>query len=69
MARLFPAGGLAIQKKPTMCTKMFHERKSHLRKHSGGLAGHFGTDKTYEQLSHFYYWPKMRIEVDNFVNN
>ena len=29
-------------------------------KHSGGLARHFGTDKTYEQLSHFYYWPKMR---------
>ena len=24
-------------------------------KHSGGLAGHFGTDKTYEQLSHFYF--------------
>ena len=24
-------------------------------KHSGGLVGHFGTDKTYEQLSHFYY--------------
>ena len=38
-------------------------------KHSGGLAGHFGTDKTYEQLSHFYFWPKTRVEVDNFVKN
>eukprot|EP00253_Pinus_taeda_P015928 PITA_15928 len=28
-------------------------------KHSGGLAGHFGIDKTLEQLSHFYFWPRM----------
>ena len=38
-------------------------------KHSSGLARHFGTDKTYEQLSHFHYWPKMRAEVDEFVKN
>jgi len=24
-------------------------------KHSGGLAGHFGINKTLEQLGHFYY--------------
>ena len=24
--------------------------------HSGGLAGHFGNDKTYAQLNNFYYW-------------
>jgi hypothetical protein len=29
-------------------------------KHSGGLAGHFGNDKTYVQLSSFYYWLGMR---------
>ena len=28
-------------------------------KHSGGLAGHFGIDKTLEQVILFYYWPKM----------
>eukprot|EP00253_Pinus_taeda_P022754 PITA_22754 len=28
-------------------------------KHSGDLAGHFGIEKTLEQLNHFYYWPKM----------
>eukprot|EP00253_Pinus_taeda_P026745 PITA_26745 len=28
-------------------------------KHSGGLAGHFCIDKTLEQLSHFYFWPRM----------
>eukprot|EP00253_Pinus_taeda_P033278 PITA_33278 len=36
-------------------------------KHSGGLAGHFGIDKTLEQLSHFYFWPKMRRDVQRFV--
>ena len=30
-------------------------------KHSGGLASHFGHDKTFEQLQYFYYWPKMRF--------
>ena len=36
-------------------------------KHSGGLAGHFGNDKTYAQLSNFYYWPGMRADVQKFV--
>ena len=38
-------------------------------KHSGGLSGHFGFDKSYEQLSHFYFWPKMRSEVEKYVKN
>jgi len=37
-------------------------------KHSGGLAGHFSIDKTLEQLGHFYYWPKMRRDVQRYVN-
>ena len=37
--------------------------------HSGGLAGYFGANKTYEQLSHFYYWPRMISEVEKFVKN
>lgn len=32
-------------------------------KHSGGLAGHFGIDKTLEQLGHFYFWPKMSRDM------
>jgi hypothetical protein len=32
-------------------------------KHNGGLAGQFGVDKTYEQLNHFYFWPKMRADM------
>ena len=35
-------------------------------KHSGGLSGHFGHDKTLEQLKHFYFWPRMREDVQNF---
>jgi hypothetical protein len=37
-------------------------------KHSGGLAGHFGHDKTFAQLSSSYYWPGMRTKVIKFVN-
>ena len=36
-------------------------------KHNGGLAGHFGIDKTIEQFSHYYFWPKMRTTVENYV--
>ena len=36
-------------------------------KHNGGLAGHFGIDKTVGQLNHYYFWPKMRSEVERFV--
>ena len=38
-------------------------------KHSGGLGGHFGVDKTFEKLSHFYFWPRMRSEVEKYVKN
>jgi hypothetical protein len=37
-------------------------------KHSGGLAGHFGHDKTLAQLRSSYYWPGMRIDVVKFMN-
>jgi hypothetical protein len=37
-------------------------------KHSGGLAGHFGHDKTFSQLNSSYYWSGMRAEVKKFSN-
>ena len=47
-----------------LCIPKCSMRENLIReKHSGGLAGHFGHDKTFEQLQHFYYWPKMRYEV------
>ena len=44
-----------------LCTPKCSMRENLIKeKHSGGLAGHFGHDKTFEQLQHFYYWPRMR---------
>jgi hypothetical protein len=37
-------------------------------KHSGGLAGHFGHEKTFAKLSESYFWPGMRAEVKKFVD-
>ena len=36
-------------------------------KHSGGLTGHFGQDKTFSLVSNFYFWPKMQHDVKQFV--
>lgn len=36
--------------------------------HGGGLVGHFDHDKTCAQLSSFYYWSGMRINVKNFMD-
>jgi hypothetical protein len=37
-------------------------------KHNGHLAGHFGHDKTYAQLSSSHYWPSVRYDVNKFVD-
>ena len=37
------------------------------KKHIGGLVGHFGIDKMVLQFSHYYFFPKMRSEVEKFV--
>jgi hypothetical protein len=37
-------------------------------KHSGGLAGHFGHDKTFTKLNESYFWPGMRADVKRFVD-
>ena len=37
-------------------------------KHNGGLARHFGHDKTFAKLSEEYFWPGMRSEVKKFVD-
>ena len=38
-------------------------------KHSGGLAGHFGIDKTLILLKEKYYWPHMYKDVQKFVKS
>ena len=52
-----------------LCIPKCSMRENLIReKHSKVLAGHFGHDKTFEQLQHFYYWPRMRSKVQKFVN-
>jgi hypothetical protein len=52
-----------------LCIPRCSMRENMLKeKHSGGLAGHFGHDKTFAQLNSSYYWPGMRAEVKKFVN-
>jgi hypothetical protein len=36
-------------------------------KHSGGLSGHFGQDKTYSQVNAFYFWPGCRMMSRNLL--
>ncbi|GJX18272.1 RNA-directed DNA polymerase [Tanacetum coccineum] len=35
--------------------------------HAGGLAGHFGVDKTLTWLSEHFYWPRMERGIARFV--
>jgi hypothetical protein len=35
--------------------------------HMGGLMGHFRREKTYLLLSDHFYWPRMRCDVERFV--
>jgi hypothetical protein len=37
-------------------------------KHSGGLVGHFGHEKTFSKLNGSYFWPGMRTDVKIFVD-
>jgi hypothetical protein len=58
-----------IFKRSQLCIPKCPMREKLLKeKHSGGLAGHFGHDKTFSQLSNSYYWPSMREEVKKSVN-
>jgi hypothetical protein len=52
-----------------LCIPKCSMRENFLKeKHSGGLTGHFGHDKTFAQLNSSYYWPGMRTDVKKFLN-
>jgi hypothetical protein len=51
-----------------LCIPNFSMRENLVKeKHSGGLAGHFGHDKTFAKLSESYYWPGMRQMLNDLL--
>ena len=36
--------------------------------HAGGLAGHFGQNKTIEAVEHRFYWPSLKRDVSKVVS-
>ena len=57
---LFKNSNLSIPK-CSMRENLIHE------KHSGGLSGHFGQDKTFAQVTTFYFWLGMQHDVKKFI--
>jgi len=37
--------------------------------HDTIFGGHFGTEKTFERIKTSYYWPKMRIDIENYCKS
>jgi hypothetical protein len=51
-----------------LCILKFSMRENLLKeKHSGGLAGHFGHEKTFTKLNGSYFWLGMQADVKRFV--
>ena len=58
-----------LLKKSKLCIPKCSMRENLIQeKHNGGMVGHFGSDKTFGQLGHFYFFPRMRSEVEKFVS-
>jgi hypothetical protein len=52
-----------------LCIQKCSMRENLLKeKHSGGLAGHFGHEKTFSKLNDSYFLPWMRTNVNKFVD-
>jgi hypothetical protein len=52
-----------------LCIPKCSTRENLLKeKHSGGLVGQFGHDKTFSKLNGSYFWPGMRTDVKKFLD-
>ncbi|GJT46198.1 putative reverse transcriptase domain, zinc finger, CCHC-type, aspartic peptidase domain protein [Tanacetum coccineum] len=55
-------------KENRLCIPKYSLRESIIMEgHAGGLAGHFGVDKTVTWLSEHFYWPRMERDISRFV--
>ena len=53
-----------------MCIPTSSMRENLIKeKHSGGLAGHFGKDKTIALIAENYSWPQLQQDVTKFVQS
>jgi hypothetical protein len=57
MDGLHDLGRIIVQRQSTVYLKCSMRENLLKEKHSGGLAGHFGHDKTFTKLSESYFWP------------
>jgi hypothetical protein len=68
MGRVYDPGWVIILGNQ-LCIPKCSMRENLLKeKHSGGLVGHFGHDKTFSKLNDSYFWPRMRTDVNKFVD-
>lgn len=68
MEKVYVARWSIVQEQSTMYSQFLNEGKLVQEKHNGGLVGHFCVEKTPGQLSHFYFWPKMKGDVQRYVS-
>ncbi|CAG8674471.1 12631_t:CDS:1, partial [Ambispora gerdemannii] len=38
-----------------------------VNEHSIAITGHFGIEATYNRISQNYYWPKMHLDIENYI--
>ena len=38
-----------------------------VNEHSIPTTGHFGIEATYNRISQSYYWPKMHLDIENYI--
>jgi hypothetical protein len=67
MGFCFVPTNCVFRSRPCVC----YCRRKHLlllqESHTGGFVGHFGREKTLAMLSDHFYWPKMRHDVERYV--
>jgi hypothetical protein len=60
--------GLLFKGNQLCIPKCFMSKNLLKEKHSGGLAGHFGYDKTFSKLNESYFFLGMREDIKRFVD-